>query len=39
VSIAELEAGSAVVAWCRGCHQTVRVTMAALGGYLWSPPT
>jgi hypothetical protein len=38
VSITELEAGSSVLSWCRGCTNATRVTVAALGGSLWEPP-
>ncbi len=35
-SLIELEAGNRIVSWCRGCLSSTIVSLASLGGFLWS---
>jgi len=35
-SLTEIAAGYRVVSWCKGCLSSTVVSLASLGGFLWS---
>jgi hypothetical protein len=35
-SLTEVEAGNRALSWCRGCLSNTTVSLASLGGFLWS---
>ena len=35
--VTQIEDGVEILGWCPGCQRSISVTLADLGGYLWTP--